>query len=81
MEFSWGVVGSFIGYFIFVLLIGFYFYKKSSNLSDYMLGGRGLNPAVTAISAQASDMSGWLLMGLPGALYLSGMSEVWLGIG
>ncbi|MEG2361184.1 MAG: sodium/proline symporter PutP [Christensenella sp.] len=81
MEFSWGVVGSFIGYFVFVLLIGFYFYKKSSNLSDYMLGGRGLNPAVTAISAQASDMSGWLLMGLPGALYLSGMSEVWLGIG
>nr|WP_307756919.1 sodium/proline symporter PutP [uncultured Christensenella sp.] len=81
MEFSWGVVFSFIGYFIFVLLIGFYFYKKSSNLSDYMLGGRGLNPAVAALSAQASDMSGWLLMGLPGALYLSGMSEVWLGIG
>lgn len=81
MEFDWGVVISFIGYFIFVLLIGFYFYKKSSNLSDYMLGGRGLNPAVTALSAQASDMSGWLLMGLPGALYLSGMSEVWIGVG
>ena len=81
MEFDWGVVISFIGYFVFVLLIGFYFYKKSSNLSDYMLGGRGLNPAVTALSAQASDMSGWLLMGLPGALYLSGMSEVWIGVG
>ncbi len=81
MELNWGVVGSFIGYFIFVLLIGFYFYKKSSNISDYMLGGRGLNPAVAGLSAQASDMSGWLLMGLPGALYLSGMSEVWLGVG
>ncbi|WP_066646690.1 sodium/proline symporter PutP [Christensenella timonensis] len=81
MELDWGVVLSFIGYFIFVLLIGFYFYKKSSNISDYMLGGRGLHPAVAALSAQASDMSGWLLMGLPGALYLSGMSEVWIGVG
>lgn len=81
MDFNWGVVGAFIGYFIFVLLIGFYFYKKSSNMADYVLGGRGLNPAVAALSAQASDMSGWLLMGLPGALYLSGMSEVWIGIG
>lgn len=81
MELDWGVVLSFIGYFIFVLLIGFYFYKKSSNISDYVLGGRGLHPAVAALSAQASDMSGWLLMGLPGALYLSGMSEVWIGVG
>lgn len=76
-----GVVGAFIGYFVFVLLIGFYFYKKSSDMSDYMLGGRGLNPAVAALSAQASDMSGWLLMGLPGSLYLSGMSEMWIGVG
>ncbi len=81
MELNWGVILSFIGYFIFVLLIGFYFYKRSSNISDYMLGGRGLHPAVAALSAQASDMSGWLLMGLPGALYLSGMSEVWIGVG
>ncbi|MEA4853948.1 MAG: sodium/proline symporter PutP [Christensenella sp.] len=81
MAFDWGVVISFIGYFVFVLLIGFYFYKRSSNISDYVLGGRGLNPAVAALSAQASDMSGWLLMGLPGALYLSGMSEVWIGVG
>ncbi len=81
MALNWGVVGAFIGYFVFVLLIGFYFYKKSSNLEDYMLAGRDLNPAVAALSAQASDMSGWLLMGLPGALYLSGMSEVWIGVG
>lgn len=78
---DWGIISSFIGYFVVVLLIGLYFYKKSSTLSDYMLGGRGLNPWVAALSAQASDMSGWLLMGLPGALYLSGMSEVWIGIG
>ncbi len=81
MSFDWGVVGAFIGYFIFVLLIGVYFYRKSSNIEDYMLGGRELNPAVVALSAQASDMSGWLLMGLPGALYLSGMSEMWIGVG
>ncbi len=81
MVLDWGVVGAFIGYFVFVLLIGLYFYKRSSNISDYMLGGRGLNPAVAALSAQASDMSGWLLMGLPGAIYLSGMSEVWIGVG
>ncbi len=76
-----GVLFSFIGYLLFVLCIGFYFYKKSNNISDYMLGSRGMNPYVTALSAQASDMSGWLLMGLPGALYLVGMSEVWLGVG
>lgn len=78
---DWGIIASFIGYFVVVLLIGLYFYRKSSTLSDYVLGGRGLNPWVAALSAQASDMSGWLLMGLPGALYLSGMSEVWIGVG
>ncbi|MGI6153707.1 MAG: sodium/proline symporter PutP [Christensenellaceae bacterium] len=81
MVFDWGVVGAFIGYFVFVLLIGAYFYKRSQNISDYMLGWRSLNPAVTALSAQASDMSSWLLMGLPGALYLYGMSEMWIGVG
>ncbi len=81
MSFDWGIVLSFVGYFIIVLLIGMYFYKKTANLSDYVLGGRGLNTYVAALSAQASDMSGWLLMGLPGALYLAGMSEAWIGIG
>lgn len=78
---NWGIVGAFIGYFAVVLLIGLYFYKRSSNISDYMLGGRQLSPAVAALSAQASDMSGWLLMGLPGSLYLLGMSEMWIGVG
>ncbi len=80
-EFDWGVFFSFVGYLVFVLCVGLYFYKKSKNIEDYMLGSRGMNPYVAALSAQASDMSGWLLMGLPGALYLAGMSEVWLGIG
>ncbi len=68
-------------YFIIVIGIGYYYYNKSESLSDYILGGRTLNPYVTAISAQASDMSSWLLMGLPGAIFVAGMGEVWIGIG
>jgi solute:Na+ symporter, SSS family len=68
-------------YMIGMLLIGWYAYRKTSNLSDYMLGGRGLGPAVTALSAGASDMSGWMLMGLPGAMYVSGLSSIWLAVG
>jgi SSS family solute:Na+ symporter/sodium/proline symporter len=65
-----------------MLAIGLYAYRQSStNLSEYMLGGRKLGPAVTALSAGASDMSGWLLMGLPGALYLFGISQIWMAIG
>ncbi len=68
-------------YFIIVIGVGYYFYHRSTNLSDYILGGRSLNPYVTALSAQASDMSGWLLMGLPGSIYVAGMGQVWIGIG
>ncbi|NQY87836.1 MAG: sodium/proline symporter PutP [Colwellia sp.] len=69
-------------YFIVMLGIGFYAYKKStSNVSGYMLGGRSLSPSVAALSAGASDMSGWMLMGLPGAMYISGMSSLWIAIG
>lgn len=68
-------------YMVAMLVIGWYAYKKTSNLSDYMLGGRGLGPAVTALSAGAADMSGWLLMGLPGAIYASGLVEAWIAIG
>ncbi|MFE5391309.1 sodium/proline symporter PutP [Bacillus thuringiensis] len=64
-----------------MLYIGYLSYKKTSDLSDYMLGGRGLGPAVTALSAGASDMSGWMLMGLPGAMYATGLSSVWIAIG
>lgn len=69
-------------YFVAMLAIGLYAYRQStSNLSEYMLGGRKLGPGITALSAGASDMSGWLLMGLPGALYLSGISQVWMAVG
>ena len=80
MEF--GTLFSLALYFIVMLAIGFYAYKKStSDVSGYMLGGRNLSPSVTALSAGASDMSGWMLMGLPGAMYLSGLSSMWIGIG
>ena len=69
-------------YFALMLGIGFYAWRKSTaNSEDYMLGGRQLTPAVAALSAGASDMSGWLLLGLPGALYVSGLVEAWIGIG
>lgn len=72
---------TFAVYFIVLTAVGFYFYRKTTSIEGYLLGGRGLGTWVTAFSAQASDMSGWLLMGLPGAVYLSGMSEAWIAIG
>ncbi|SDL63866.1 sodium/proline symporter PutP [Maricaulis salignorans] len=69
-------------YFILMMAIGYYAYRKStSNVAEYMLGGRQLHPAVAALSAGASDMSGWMLMGLPGAIYVSGMSSAWIAVG
>jgi SSS family solute:Na+ symporter len=77
-----GVWISLIAYFGLMLAIGFYAWRKSTSSSEeYMLGGRQLSPAVAALSAGASDMSGWLLLGLPGALYASGLVEAWIGIG
>lgn len=72
---------TFIAYFIALLGIGLCFYRKSASIEDYLLGGRSMGSWVTALSAQASDMSGWLLMGLPGAIYLAGMGQVWIAIG
>lgn len=69
-------------YFVGMIAIGFYAWRKSTDSSEgYLLGGRKLSPAVAALSAGASDMSGWLLLGLPGALYAAGLVEVWIGIG
>lgn len=69
-------------YFCAMLGIGLYAYRKStSDVSGFMLGGRSLSPSVAALSAGASDMSGWMLMGLPGAMYLSGASSLWIAIG
>lgn len=75
------VLVAFIGYLAIMLAIGFYFSNKSKNMNEYFLAGRGLNSWVTAMSAQASDMSGWLLMGLPGAAYATGMGNYWIAIG
>ncbi|RCW83829.1 sodium/proline symporter PutP [Paracoccus lutimaris] len=77
-----GVWISLSAYFLLMLAIGVYAWKKStSNSEEYMLGGRNLSPSVAALSAGASDMSGWLLLGLPGALFVSGLSQSWIGIG
>ena len=77
-----GTIISLAAYFLLMLGIGLYAYRASSEDSaGYLLGGRQLGPAVTALSAGASDMSGWMVMGLPGALYLTGLSNLWIGIG
>lgn len=78
---DYGLIISMSVYMVGMLAIGFWAYKRTSNLSDYMLGGRTLGPAVTALSAGASDMSGWLMMGLPGAMYATGISASWIAIG
>ena len=72
---------SIVLYMGLMVFIGWYAFKRTSNLTDYMLGGRSLGPMVTALSAGAADMSGWLLMGLPGAIYLNGLVEAWIAIG
>ncbi|WP_118855896.1 sodium/proline symporter PutP [Sphingomonas mesophila] len=69
-------------YFIAMLGIGFYAWRKSTADSEgYLLGGRDLGPGVTALSAGASDMSGWLMLGLPGAIFLSGLGQAWIAVG
>ncbi|NNF52659.1 MAG: sodium/proline symporter PutP [Gammaproteobacteria bacterium] len=76
------VIGAtFLAYLVVVLVIGVVAWRRTANLSDYILGGRRLGSWVTALSAQASDMSGWLLLGLPGYAYLAGLESLWLLIG
>lgn len=68
-------------YFAAMLLIGYLAFRRTTDHEDYMLGGRNLPPWVAALSAGASDMSGWLVMGLPGAIFLSGLIEAWIAVG
>jgi len=68
-------------YMAAMLFIRWYSYRRTASLNDYMLGGRDLHPAVAALSAGAADMSGWLLMGLPGAIYAKGLVEGWIAVG
>ena len=76
-------LAAFIIYFLFMTGIGVYFFVKSKNKGekDYFLGGRDMGGWVSALSAGASDMSAWVLMGLPGAIYLSGMNQIWISVG
>lgn len=77
-----GMIISLSLYFVVMLGIGLYAYKQStSDVSGYMLGGRNLSPSVAALSAGASDMSGWILMGLPGAMFVTGLSSTWIAFG
>ncbi|OIP53298.1 MAG: sodium/proline symporter [Helicobacteraceae bacterium CG2_30_36_10] len=75
------VIISFTAYMLVMIGIGFYFYFKTDDLSDFVLGGRNLGPGVTALSAGASDMSGWLLLGLPGMMYSQGIVGSWIAVG
>ena len=68
-------------YLAAVFVIGLIAYRRTHDATDYFLGGRKLSPAVAALSAGASDMSGWVLLGLPGAAYLSGLEAGWMGVG
>jgi sodium/proline symporter len=74
-------LATFILYIIGVILLGIIAYRRTHNLADYMLGGRQLGSFVTALTVGASAMSGWLLLGLPGAFYAKGLNQIWLVIG
>ena len=76
------ILGAFVVYLILMIVIGAFYAKKNTSSEDYFLGGRKLGGFVAALSAQASDMSGWLLMGLPGAIYLVGVGgDGWVAVG
>ena len=81
MTISTPMLVTFLVYILGMVLIGLFAYRATHSFGDYILGGRRMGSVVTALSAGASDMSGWLLMGLPGAVYLSGISESWIAIG
>ena len=81
MNYTNPTVITFVLYIVAMVCIGLYAYRATRDFSDYILGGRSLGSFVTALSAGASDMSGWLLMGLPGAIYAAGLSEAWIAIG
>jgi sodium/proline symporter len=79
-DYFWQLLAILI-YLVGMLFIGWYAYRRTKDFNDYMLAGRSLGPVVSALSAGAADMSGWLLMGLPGAIYASGLTEAWIAIG
>ncbi len=78
---NWQIAAAFVLYLLLMMFIGIYYSRRQKNLSSYILGDRQLGPWLTSMSAEASDMSGWMLMGLPGYAYLHGLSAFWTGIG
>ena len=72
---------TFCGYLFLMITLGFCAYFYTRNFTDYILGGRRVGGVITALSVGASDMSGWLLMGVPGAAYAAGLCESWIAIG
>jgi sodium/proline symporter len=81
MTVSTPLLVTFAAYLLLMIGIGLWAFFRTRTFDDYILGGRSLGSYVTALSAGASDMSGWLLMGLPGALYATGLAEAWIAIG
>jgi sodium/proline symporter len=81
IENNFAITATFIAYLGVMLYIGYYAYQRTANSSDYFLGGRTLGPWPAALSAGASDMSGWLLLGLPGYAYAAGIESLWLAGG
>ena len=75
------IVAAFIIYLSVMMFIGIYFYRRTQNMSDYILGSRKLGAWVISMSAEASDMSGWMLMGLPGYAYIAGLNAGWIALG
>ena len=79
-----GEVLAFALYFVAIVFVGIFFFfkeRKDATQANFFLGGRKMGPWVTAMSAQASDMSAWLLMGLPGSILAFGFGQMWIGIG
>jgi sodium/proline symporter len=81
IDISTPILATFFVYFVVMIVIGVWVYRRTNTLADFALGGRSLNAPTAALSAQASDMSGWLLLGLPGAVYAAGIGATWIAIG
>lgn len=75
------IINTFVLYIGLMMAIGVYYYRRTRNMSDYFLGNRKLGAWVTSMSAEASDMSGWMLMGVPGFAYLAGLNAGWIAVG
>ena len=81
VQINWYILIALVLYFAILVTIGLVTFKKDEDMEGYALGGRALGPWVTSMSAEASDMSGWMLMGLPGYAYMAGISAFWIAIG